>query len=211
MPQGLAARILGILDGLINPKSYDPPITRGDLIKYDDNITFDGLNSVGPIDGLGNQFGVGGRIENQTLYLQGSNNDLGTPRAGLMTNSTQTIVGNKTFISIFKIDGTYYAKNRILTIAGVSASIGIGPGTNGVVYLITNTGNIVVTLTNGGTGFNVTLINAGGGTITFVPGSGNTILSENGLVTNNVINTVVTATCISPTTTNLILLTGKLV
>lgn len=207
MPQGLAARILGILDGLINPKSYTPPITRGDLIKYDDSITFDGLNSVGPIDGLGNQFGVGGRIENQTLYLQGANNDLGTPRAGLMTTGTQTISGQKTFNGNLSVNGIFYAKSIISTYPGTALFETIGQSQNSTVYIFTNTGSITVTINNGGSGYNATYINAGGGTITFVANVGTNIISENNWTKNNVINTAVTATNIDGINT---LLTGKL-
>lgn len=207
MPQGLAARILGILDGLINPKSYDPPITRGDLIKYDDSITFDGLNSVGPVNGLGNQFGVGGRIENQTLYLQGANNDLGTPRPGLMTTGTQSISGQKTFLGNITVEGTFYSKSTILFLVSTTHTFTFSTANaTGNTYVYTNSAGCTITLNLGTApvGSNINFINAGTGILTFV---GAAIVSENGWKKVSVQNTAATATILSGTQ---ILLTGNL-
>lgn len=180
MPFNIARRLFGIKEGETNQKVYDPLVTRGDLVSYDDALPISGgVTSVGTVQTSPTGPNNGAEISGSSLRLIAASSTY----SGIVTTTTQTFSGNKTFSGnvTLSISSSAFWKTQVQTVSAATLNIN-STSFNCTTQRITSGSGCVVTISSGPeAGSQIDIINdCSSGVVSFLAGSGMTVNTESG-------------------------------
>lgn len=181
MPFNIARRLFGIKEGETNQKEYDPAVTRGDLIAYDDALPISGgVTGMGSVQTSPTGPDTGAEISGSSLRLIAASQTY----SGIITTGAQLFSGAKTFtgdVTLSSSNSNAVWKTIVSTVSATTLNIN-STSFNCTTQRITSNSGCTITVNSGPeAGSQIDIINdCASGVITFVAGGSMTINTESG-------------------------------